>query len=123
MGVFPTDRECFIHLQRLTSLYTAAAENALVGIVPIEGVRVVDFVRFGSIRYLLVFDLQQFGCIMNGAVTVIIVANRAVEKVVAQDPVERFSPGRFCLRRCCNNLHPFRDRGAARARELTALWN
>jgi hypothetical protein len=69
------------------------------------------------------FNLQQFGCVMNGAVTVVIVANGTVEKMVAQDPVERFSPGRFCLRRCRNDPHPFRDGGAARASELAAYFH
>src|SRR6516165_4417481 len=60
---------------------------------------------------------------MNSAVTVGIVADGTVEKMVAQDPVERFSPGRFCLRRCRNNLHPFRDGGAARASESAAYFH
>ena len=123
MGVFPTDRECFIHLQSLACLHTAAAQDALVRVVPIEGVRVVDFVRFRSIRYLLMFNLQQFGCVVNGAVTVVIIANGTVEKMVAQDPVERFSPGRFCLCRCRNDPHPFRYGDTARASELAANFH
>ena len=93
MVVFPTDRECFIHLQGLARLHTAAAQNTLVGVVPIEGVGIVDFVRLGSIRYLLMFDLQQFRCVMNSAVAVVVVANRTIEKVVPQDTVECFSAG------------------------------
>src|SRR6266404_46531 len=117
MVIFPTDRECFIHLQRLAGLYAAATQNTLVGVVPIEWVGIVDWVRLGTIRYLLMFDFQQFRCVMNRAVAVVVVANGTVEKVVPKDAVERFSSSGFCPRRTGDNLHPGRDGGTASASE------
>ena len=38
MLVFPVDAERLVHLQVLAGLHAAAAENALVGIVAIEGI-------------------------------------------------------------------------------------
>jgi hypothetical protein len=43
--IFPMDRERLIDLQILASFNTAAAENALIGIVSVERIRVIDFVR------------------------------------------------------------------------------
>jgi hypothetical protein len=91
MLVFPTYRECCIHLQGLACLHTAATQNTLVGFVPIEWVGIVDFVRLRSIRYLLVLNFQQLRCVMNGAIAVVVVANGTVEKVVPKDAVERLS--------------------------------
>src|SRR4029077_2231955 len=123
MLVFPTDRESFIHLQRLAGLYAAATQDTLVGVIPIEWVGIVDRVRFGTIRYLLMFDSQQFRRVMNRAVAVIVVAHRTVEKVVPKNAVERFSSSGFCLRRTGDNLHPGRDAGPASASELAVYFH
>jgi hypothetical protein len=89
--VFPIDRKRFIYLDILACFYAPATKKALVRIITIKRIRIVDFVRLGPKRNLLVFDGQQFGCVVNSAVAVIVVANGAVEKVVTQHTVKRFS--------------------------------
>ena len=82
MRIFPADGERFVDLQILTSLHTPPAKDALVRVVPIEGIRFIDFVGLGSIRDALMLNLQQ-GCrIVNGAIAVVIVANGTIQKVV-----------------------------------------
>jgi hypothetical protein len=39
--------------------------------------------------------LQQLGCVMNGAIAIVIVANGTIELVIPEDPVKRFPLG--CL--------------------------
>jgi hypothetical protein len=36
----------------------------------------------------LVFDGQQFGCVVNSAVAVIVIADGAVEKVISENTIE-----------------------------------
>src|SRR6267378_7858129 len=82
--VFPINRKCFIYLDVLACFYTSTTQKALVRIIAIERIRIVDLVRLGPKRNLLVFDGQQFGCVVNSAVAVIVIANGAVKKVVTQ---------------------------------------
>jgi len=82
-----------LNLDVLTSLYTAATQNALIGIVAIERIRVIDFVRLRSKRDSLMFDGQQLGGVMDRAIAIVVVANRAVEHVVTQNSIE-------CLHLC-----------------------
>ena len=96
--IFPVDGERFIDLDVLTCLYAAATQNALVGIVAVERVRVIDLVRFRSERYFLVLDGQQFRGVMDDAIAVVVVADGAVQHVVAQNAIECFHLGRLCLR-------------------------
>jgi hypothetical protein len=91
MWVFPINRKRFIHLKVLACLDATPAEDALIGIVAIEGIAVVDFVGLGAIGSLLMFNRQQLGGVMDGAVAVVIVAHRAVENVVAENFVEGLS--------------------------------
>src|ERR1700736_1440484 len=123
MVVFPTDRERLVHLQRLACLHAAATQNTLVGVVAIEWVGIVDWVRLGTIRYLLMVDSQQFRCVMNRAVAVVVVANSTVEKVIPKNAVERFASSGFRNGRTGDNSHPFRDSGPARASELAVHFH
>jgi hypothetical protein len=50
VGVLPADRQGFVHLEVLTGFDAAAAENALVGIIAVEGVSVIDFAGLGLER-------------------------------------------------------------------------
>src|SRR5712692_11159403 len=86
--IFPVDGKRFVDLDVLTSLYTAATQNALIGIVAIERIRVIDFVRLRSKRDSLMFDGQQLGGVMDRAIAIVVVANRAVEHVVAENSIE-----------------------------------
>jgi len=56
MRVVPIDGKRLVHFDVLASFHAAAAQDALVGIVTIEGICVVDFVRFGLERDLLMLD-------------------------------------------------------------------
>src|SRR6266853_1785831 len=104
MGILPADGQSFVDLEILTSFDATAAQNALVGIVAIERVGAVDFVGFGFEWETLVLDGQHPGGIVNDAVAVIVVANGAIEEVIAQNTIERF---------CSRGLRLFR-RGSYR---------
>jgi hypothetical protein len=82
-------------LKILTRFYATPAENALVGVIPIERVGKIGFIGLGAERCLLMLDLQQFGCVVNSAIAIVVVANGAVELVIPEDPVKRFPLG--CL--------------------------
>lgn len=90
MRIFPTNGQGLVYLDVLTGFYASTTQDTLVRIVTIKGIGIVDLVRFGAERCLLMLNLQQFRRVMNSAVPIIIVANGAVEKMVTQDPVERF---------------------------------
>src|SRR5207244_9817154 len=62
--ILPVNRKSFVDLDVLTSLHTAAAENALIGIVAVERIRVVDLVWFRSKRDSLVLNGQQIRLVM-----------------------------------------------------------
>src|SRR5947208_15055678 len=59
IAIFPVDRKSFVDLDVLTRLHTAAAENALIGIVAVERIRVVDLVWFRSNRDSLMLYSQK----------------------------------------------------------------
>src|SRR4029453_2789668 len=71
-------------------LDASPAENALIGVIAIKRVRIVDYVWLRSIGNVLTLNRQQLGGVVDGAVTVAVVANRAVENVIAENPVKRF---------------------------------
>ena len=88
--IFPVDGEGFVDLDVLASLYAAATQNALIGIVAIERIRVIDFVGLRSKRDSLMFNGQQFRGVMHGAIAIVVVADRAVEQVVTENAIKRF---------------------------------
>src|SRR6202043_1332187 len=104
--IFPIDRESFIYLDILACLYATAAKQTLIWIVPVERVGGVNFVRLGLERDFLMFDLQHFGRFVDFAIPVVVVADRAVQHVVGEDPVERLPLGGICPRRLGLNPHP-----------------
>ena len=63
---------------------TASAEDALVGIVAIEGIGHIHFIWLGLVRNLLVFHLKELCRVVHGAVAVVVVANCAVEQMIAE---------------------------------------
>jgi len=87
----PIDGESFVYLNVLTGFHAAPAENALVRIVAVERICKVLLIGFRFELSNLMFHIQIGGRIVNGAVLVVVVANRAVEKVIFEDAVERFS--------------------------------
>src|ERR1700675_2728154 len=56
MRIVPVDGKRLVHFDVLTGFHAAAAQDALVRIVTIERICVVDFVRLGLERDLLVLD-------------------------------------------------------------------
>ena len=82
MGIFPANRKGFIHLQILASLDAAPAKNALVGVITVKGIGIIHLIWLGPERPLLVLHFHQRGSIVDRAVLVVVVANRAIEFVV-----------------------------------------
>jgi len=80
MRIFPADRERFVDLDILASL-DAASRTECTGLDRIGkiGFGVVHFVRLGLERDLLMLDGHQFSSVMHRAITVVIVADGAVE--------------------------------------------
>src|ERR1700674_3483418 len=61
VGILPIDGKSLVHLYVLTGFHAAAAKDALVGVVPVEGICVVDCVGLVLEWGLLMFDGQQLG--------------------------------------------------------------
>jgi hypothetical protein len=121
--VFPVDRECLIDLHILARLDAAPAEDALAGIIPIEGVSVVHLVRLRLKGDLLMFNREQLRRVVDGAVAVVVVANGAIEQVVGENPVERLP---LCGRRGggpCRHRHAFAHHGGAGPDELSVHFD
>src|ERR1700692_2562495 len=91
--IFPIDGKRFIDLNVLTSLYAAAAENALIRIVAVERIRVINLVRLRSKRNFLVLNGNTLRRFMEGAIAIVVVADSAVKKVIAEDAVKGFHLG------------------------------
>src|SRR6266436_3646527 len=91
--IFPVDGKRFVDLDVLTSLNAAAAQNALIGIVAIERIRVIDLVGLRSKRDSLMLNGQQLRRVMDSAIAIVVVADRAVEHVVAENAIKCFHLG------------------------------
>jgi hypothetical protein len=115
MRIFPIDGECFVDLNVLARLHAPAAKHALIRIVYIKRVRSVDFVRLGLERDFLMFDLQHLGRVVNGAIPVVVVANRTIQHVVSEYPIERLALRGICPDGLRLNCHPIADGGCARS--------
>src|SRR2546426_103954 len=88
MRIFPANRERLVDFDILTSLHATPAENALIRIVSIKWVRVIDFVRLRLERNLLMFDGHQLGRVVYRAISIVVVADGAVEHVIPKNPIE-----------------------------------
>src|SRR5258708_32975432 len=108
MRIFPADRKRLVDLYILTSLDAAATKDALIWIVSVKWVRVVHFVRLRLERNLLMLDGHQLGRVVHRAILVVIVADRAVKHVVAQNAVECFPLSGDRSWGSCGNVHPGR---------------
>jgi len=94
MGIFPADGPRLINLQILTGLYATAAQNVLIGIVPVGRIAGVHLIRLLLKRVTLVFHGEQLSGVVDGAVAVV-VAHRAGEIVI----VDRLRWRRSCRRK------------------------
>jgi hypothetical protein len=116
--VFPVDRERFIYLKVLAGLNAAATKNALIGIVAIERIRIVNFVRLGTKGDLLMLDTQQPGGVMDRAVSITVVADSAIQKMIAKNAIECFALRLRSRRRIRFDAHSRRNSGRTRPGEL-----
>ena len=93
MGRLPVDGQGLVDLDVLAGLDTSSAQDALIGVVAVEGVGVV--LRIGLVLEWprLVLYIEAGGCVVDGAILVIVIADRAVEVVVLEDAVEGFALG------------------------------
>ena len=114
-GVFPANGERLIHLKVLTRSHAAPAEDALIGIVTIERIAAIDLVRLFLKRIMLVLDSEQFRGVVHGAVAVVVVAYRAIELVIAKNPVEGLGACGLSASGGSGNIHPRGNHGPARA--------
>jgi hypothetical protein len=123
IGVFPVDRERFVDLDVLAGFYAPAAENALVGIVAIERICVIDLVRFRSEWDLLMLNRQQLCRVMNSAISIVVVADCAIKKVITEDAIEGFylrGRGLCCF---CGDCHSVGDFGCARPNQSAIFFD
>ena len=89
----PVDGEGFVDLHVLAGFDAAAAEDALLRVVAIEGVGAVLLVGLGRVGGGLVFYVEVCGGVVDGAVLVVVIADGAVEEMVAEDAIEGFALG------------------------------
>ena len=68
------------------------AKNALAGIVAIERFGHFHFVRFVRERMVLFRSVQFERCVMNSTVLIVVVADGAIEHVVAENHIECLGP-------------------------------
>jgi len=106
-------------LQILAGLDAAAAQDALIGIVSIERIAAVDLIRLRLEWIMLMLDPEKLGGVMNGAITVVVIANRAIEFVVPENAVKRFGSSCLRFRDDRGDLHPGCDRGRAGTDEFS----
>src|SRR6266850_1917865 len=119
MRILPADRQSFVDLETLTGFNTTAAQNALVGIIAVERVGAVDFVRLGFEWETLVLDGQHLGGVVNDAVAVVVVADGAIKEVIAQNAIERFRSRQLRPLRRDLHGHVVRNRSRTGAHQLS----
>jgi hypothetical protein len=107
----------------LAGFDATAAEYALIGVVPIKRVCRVNFVRFGFEFDFLVLNAEHLCCVVNRAISIVVVTNGAVEKVIRKDMIEGFFLSRRSPRRFCFHLHPRRHGGGAGPDQLSVNFD
>src|SRR5581483_3080790 len=83
----PVDRERLVDLDTLASFHASSTKNALLRVVAVKGIRMVLHIRLRSERPLLMLDVKILGGVMNRAVSIVVVAYRAIEIVVLEDAI------------------------------------
>src|ERR1700734_1761647 len=109
MVALPVDRERLVDLHILARLDTAPAQNALVRIVAVERVRHVFFVRLRRVGPRLMLYVEIFSCVVDGAIAIVVVADRAVQHVILKNPVEGLALRDVHRLACCLDLHASRN--------------
>src|ERR1700719_1912823 len=91
MRILPVNRKSFVHLHVLAGFDASAAKDALLRVVAVERGGLIFFVRLGSIQNPLVFYCQRVFGVVNGAISVVVVAYGAIENVIAVNPAKRLT--------------------------------
>ena len=68
-------------------------------------------------------DGQQSRGVVHGAVAVVVIADRAIEQMVAKNAIERLTLGARGARRCCENGHPICGGCGACADQIATDFN
>jgi hypothetical protein len=105
MSIFPVDRESLIDLDVLTGFHAAATQDALIRIVAVKGIGHVLFIGLGGERNDLMPDGESPGGVMHCTIAVAVVADRAVEQVIAEDAIEGFALRGISPQRGRGNCH------------------
>lgn len=77
----------------------------MIGLVPVKRIGVVRRVRFRRKFILLVFNLEIFRRIMQRAVPVVVIANRAIQLVIFQQSLHGLKLRFFCPVRQAVDIH------------------
>ena len=120
---FPADGECLVDLDVLAGLHAAAAEDALAGVVAVKGVGVVLLVAFFAVFADLVLHVELGGGVVDGAVAVVVVADRAVQVVVFEDAIKGLAFGDVGAVGVGENLLADGHGGAAGADQLAVEFD
>src|SRR5579871_1833953 len=105
MLILPANAQRFIDLERLARLNAASAEYALAGIVAVEGIGHIHCVRLWLEWNFLVFHAKKLGGVMHRTVAVVVVADRAIEQMIAEYAVKSLSLRRIRTRRRGLDVH------------------
>src|SRR5271168_4373792 len=93
MFELPADGKSLVDLDGLAGLNALSAKNTLAGIVAIEGIGHIHFIWFWLEGTLLVLNIQCQGSVVDPAIFIVVVADSAVEHMIAQNDVEGFGTG------------------------------
>ena len=114
----PVDGESLVHLHVLACFHATSAEDALVGVVAVEGVGHVLLVGLLAIRSGLVLHVQLRCGVVHRAVLVVVVAHGAVEHVVLEQAVEGLALRDVGALALGEDDHARGDRGGAGADQM-----
>ena len=120
-GMFrlPVDGEGLVDLHVLAGLDAAAAENALVGIVAVEGIGVILLVGLAAKGPRLVLHVEMLDGVVDGAVAVVVVADGAVEVVILEDAIEGFALRHVGARAFGDDVHAGGHPGGAGSNQVS----
>ena len=124
-GMFrlPVDGEGLVDLHVLAGLDAAAAEDALVGIVAVEGIGMVLLVGLAAEGPRLVLHVEMFDGVVDGAVAVVVVADGAVEVVILEDAIEGFALRHVGAAALGDHVHSGSNLGGTGANQLSVHFD
>ena len=84
---------------------------------------VINLVRLRSKGNSLVLNGQQLCRVMNGAISIVVIADRAIEKMITENAIKGFCLRCRSLCRFCGNGHSISDFGCARPNQSAILFH